>query len=72
MSARIVTCPTCQKPVEWSERSDWRPFCSERCRMADLGRWLGGDYRIAAGPASDAPGTDEPPEELGAPEGPET
>jgi endogenous inhibitor of DNA gyrase (YacG/DUF329 family) len=28
----------------------WRPFCSERCKMADLGRWLGGDYRIA-GPA---------------------
>ena len=25
----------------------WRPFCSERCRMADLGRWLSGDYRIA-------------------------
>jgi endogenous inhibitor of DNA gyrase (YacG/DUF329 family) len=24
----------------------WRPFCSERCRLADLGRWLSGDYRI--------------------------
>ena len=24
----------------------WRPFCSERCKMADLGRWLSGDYRV--------------------------
>ena len=24
----------------------YRPFCSERCRMADLGRWLSGDYRV--------------------------
>ena len=29
-------------PKEWP---DW-PFCSKRCRMVDLGRWLGGDYRI--------------------------
>ena len=26
----------------------WRPFCSERCKMADLGRWLSGDYSISA------------------------
>jgi uncharacterized protein len=24
----------------------WRPFCSERCKMADLGRWLSEDYRV--------------------------
>jgi endogenous inhibitor of DNA gyrase (YacG/DUF329 family) len=24
----------------------WHPFCSERCKMADLGRWLSGDYRV--------------------------
>jgi uncharacterized protein len=28
----------------------WRPFCSERCRLADLGRWLSGDYRVAGQP----------------------
>jgi endogenous inhibitor of DNA gyrase (YacG/DUF329 family) len=28
----------------------WRPFCSERCKMADLGRWLSGDYRIPGTP----------------------
>jgi endogenous inhibitor of DNA gyrase (YacG/DUF329 family) len=24
----------------------WKPFCSDRCKMADLGRWLSGDYRV--------------------------
>jgi uncharacterized protein len=43
-----VRCPICEKamdthgPKEWP---DW-PFCSKRCRMVDLGRWLGGEYRI--------------------------
>ena len=36
----VVNCPTCGKPVEWSEKSPWRPFCSERCRLIDLGEWL--------------------------------
>ena len=35
----------------------WRPFCSERCKLADLGRWLGGEYRIAG--ASLSPVVDE-------------
>jgi endogenous inhibitor of DNA gyrase (YacG/DUF329 family) len=46
VSARIVPCPTCQKPVEWSERSDWRPFCSERCKLIDLGAWVMEERRI--------------------------
>jgi endogenous inhibitor of DNA gyrase (YacG/DUF329 family) len=33
-------CPTCQKPVEWSAAAKWRPFCSERCRLIDLGAWM--------------------------------
>ncbi len=28
----------------------WRPFCSERCRLADLGHWLSGDYRVPGDP----------------------
>jgi endogenous inhibitor of DNA gyrase (YacG/DUF329 family) len=27
----------------------WRPFCGERCKLADLGRWLSEDYRVPAG-----------------------
>lgn len=41
-----VSCPTCGRPVEWSSRQRWRPFCSERCRLIDLGSWMGGTHRI--------------------------
>lgn len=46
----IVNCPTCQKAVEWSERSTWRPFCSERCHLIDLGEWASEGHRIAGAP----------------------
>ena len=36
----FVSCPTCGTQVAWSERSEWRPFCSERCRLIDLGAWF--------------------------------
>jgi endogenous inhibitor of DNA gyrase (YacG/DUF329 family) len=37
-------CAYCRRrPVDPA----FRPFCSERCKMADLGRWLGGEYRVA-------------------------
>ncbi len=67
--AEAAVCVYCrQRRVE----ARYRPFCSERCRMADLGRWLGGGYRVAAGPAFDASGTSEPSEDSDVPEGPET
>jgi endogenous inhibitor of DNA gyrase (YacG/DUF329 family) len=41
-------------PFEAANR--WRPFCSERCRMIDLGRWAAEDYRVPDnGPARDEP-----------------
>lgn len=42
----IVKCPTCGKPVEWSLEQRWRPFCSERCKLIDLGSWADESYRI--------------------------
>ncbi|MEO5375221.1 MAG: DNA gyrase inhibitor YacG [Alphaproteobacteria bacterium] len=36
-------CPICRRPVV---ETRYRPFCSRRCADIDLGRWLGGDYRI--------------------------
>lgn len=36
----VVRCPTCGKPVPWTSESRWRPFCSRRCRLIDLGEWL--------------------------------
>jgi len=38
----------------------WRPFCSERCKMADLGRWLTGAYSVPAEPVPEPPGDDDP------------
>jgi len=39
MSPPSVKCPTCQRELEW-EHAPFRPFCSERCRLIDLGAWL--------------------------------
>jgi len=41
-----VRCPTCKRPVEWSPESVHRPFCSERCRLVDLGAWFTEKHRI--------------------------
>ncbi len=42
----FVDCPTCKTPVEWIEENRYRPFCSDRCRLIDLGAWASEDYRI--------------------------
>jgi hypothetical protein len=39
MAVQRVKCPTCQREIDWSQ-SPCRPFCSERCRLIDLGAWL--------------------------------
>ncbi len=51
-----IKCPTCRNPAPWRD-NPFRPFCSERCRLLDLGKWLDEAYRI--------PG--EPDESQGAP-----
>lgn len=43
---RNVKCPTCQKSGPWFEGA-YGPFCSKRCRLLDLGKWLGEEHRIA-------------------------
>lgn len=43
--ARRVACPSCGKPVDWTPDSAWRPFCSERCKLIDLGAWASERYR---------------------------
>jgi hypothetical protein len=60
MAAPRVRCPTCQRELEWSAQFPWRPFCSERCRMVDLGAWFAEVRRIPSDeddPAGD-PGAD--------------
>lgn len=41
-----VNCPTCGKKVQWSKENQYRPFCSERCQMIDLGAWATEEYRV--------------------------
>ncbi|CUB04916.1 MAG: DNA gyrase inhibitor YacG [Tepidiphilus sp.] len=45
---RLVSCPTCGKPVPWTPESRWRPFCSERCKLIDLGAWADERYRLSS------------------------
>jgi len=54
MTAPRVRCPTCQREVVWQQESAWRPFCSERCRMVDLGAWFAGERSIAGDSTSDS------------------
>lgn len=42
----VPACIICEKPVASRDENPSHPFCSERCRLVDLGRWLGGQYRI--------------------------
>jgi uncharacterized protein len=52
---RTVVCPQCGAAAQWSTRNPYRPFCSERCKLIDLGAWASESYRV--------PGTETPPEE---------
>jgi uncharacterized protein len=45
MCAARVKCPTCHREIDWAE-SPFRPFCSERCRLIDLGAWLSEQHSI--------------------------
>lgn len=44
-----VNCPICRKNVFWNELSTWRPFCSKRCQLIDLGEWAAEEKRIPGG-----------------------
>ncbi len=55
---KIVKCPTCQKGIEWSAKSAYRPFCSERCRLIDLGEWASEKHAI---PGETVPSKEEFP-----------
>jgi len=41
----VVKCPTCRTEVSW-ENNPYRPFCSDRCRLVDLGAWTEERFRI--------------------------
>lgn len=50
-----VCCPTCQQKVLWNEGAPFRPFCSKKCQLIDLGEWANESHKIAsAAPLEDA------------------
>jgi uncharacterized protein len=50
---RTVRCPMCGRRTAWEENRH-RPFCCERCRLADLEGWLSGRYIVAGDPEESA------------------
>jgi hypothetical protein len=59
---RQVACPSCGAPAAFAPSNPWRPFCSERCRLVDLGAWASEAYRIPVKGAPDGrelPGEDD-------------
>ncbi len=49
-------CPICRKPAAL----DFRPFCSKRCADEDLGKWLGGAYRVPTNETPETPEDEKP------------
>lgn len=45
-----VKCPECEKQFEYYT-SEFRPFCSEKCKMVDLGHWFNEEYSVPGAPA---------------------
>ena len=61
---KTVGCPQCGMPVPWVPASRWRPFCSERCKLIDLGAWASERYRV---PVAEAPDEDTDDQESDVP-----
>ena len=45
-----ITCPNCGKKNTWRPENAFRPFCSERCKLIDLGEWASETHKIAGDP----------------------
>jgi endogenous inhibitor of DNA gyrase (YacG/DUF329 family) len=61
-SPRKVRCPQCGVASVWDVGNQWRPFCSERCKMIDLGAWASEAYRLPVQETADplSPADDTP------------
>ncbi|HEX9425908.1 MAG TPA: DNA gyrase inhibitor YacG [Pyrinomonadaceae bacterium] len=51
-------CPACNKPVHWQDNR-FRPFCSERCKLIDLSKWVSEEYRVPGKPVANEPAEDD-------------
>lgn len=46
MKTLFVKCPQCKELVKWDAKNSHKPFCSERCKLIDLGAWANDEHRI--------------------------
>lgn len=49
----VGRCPQCSKPSLIAPANVWRPFCSERCKLIDLGDWMDGRFTIPVAPSDE-------------------
>lgn len=61
-SSGMIKCPQCGKPTQW-HGNDFRPFCSERCKMIDLGSWITEEYKVSS-PINEFPSEEDFPSDL--------
>ena len=57
---KTVNCPQCGKAVPWQDDQKWKPFCSERCKLIDLGDWASENHRIAGETINNPSAADDP------------
>ena len=58
LSGRILACPSCGKATAFTASNKWRPFCSERCKLIDLGDWASERFRVPVEEEKKEPGED--------------
>jgi len=62
MKVTLVRCPQCGGESVWNSANAFRPFCSERCKLIDLGAWASESYRVpvqeTTDPLSEPPATE--------------
>ena len=52
INQKKINCPTCGKLDTWRSENNFRPFCSSRCKLIDLGEWASGSRKIPGDPVS--------------------
>jgi endogenous inhibitor of DNA gyrase (YacG/DUF329 family) len=63
--ARLLSCPRCGARATWSPENRYRPFCSERCKLIDLGDWATEKFRVPVEEDKDPPEAGEQDEGSG-------
>lgn len=58
---RTVRCPACGGPSVYAPDNPHRPFCSERCKLHDLGAWASESFRVEVQENDGAEGTGDAP-----------